>query len=56
MSAEMQCISLLFRALSGLLYRHNDGSDEKYWAEWDVATEALKKTKRLLGIAPQTEE
>jgi len=28
-------------ALKGLLARHNDGTDERYWAEWDTAQDAL---------------
>lgn len=31
----------LREALHGLLARHGDGSDERYWAEWDTARDAL---------------
>jgi len=31
----------LYAALEGLLARHNDGSEEKHWAEWDTARDAL---------------
>jgi len=31
----------LLAALLGLLDRHNDGSDEGPWAEWDAASEAI---------------
>lgn len=33
----------LVSALKGLLARHNDGSEEGPWAEWDTAREALRK-------------
>lgn len=32
-------------ALRGLLARHNDGSDEQHWAEWDTARAALAQAK-----------
>ena len=31
----------LAEALEGLLTRHNDGSEEEKWAEWDTAQAAL---------------
>jgi hypothetical protein len=33
----------LLGALRGLMVRHNDGSREGPWAEWDTATEAVAK-------------
>ena len=39
-------IIALEMALEGLLHRHCDGSDERYWAEWDTANEALAKEKQ----------
>lgn len=38
-------------ALRGLLHRHCDGSDERYWAEWDDAQEAIDAV-----MAPRTSE
>ena len=35
----------LREALEGLLARHCDGSDERHWAEWDTAKEALEGCK-----------
>jgi hypothetical protein len=35
----------LKEALTGLLARHKDGSDERHWAEWDTAREVLKEVK-----------
>ena len=32
-------------ALKGLLARHNDGTDERYWAEWDTAQDALERKR-----------
>jgi len=40
-------VEALRSALKGLLHRHNDGSEEKYWAEWDTANEALATDQQL---------
>lgn len=40
-----RALESLKAALKGLLHRHNDGSDEKWWAEWDTAAEALGTDK-----------
>ncbi len=33
-------------ALRGLLDRHNDNTEEEYWAEWDTAIDALQATQK----------
>lgn len=33
----------MLAALQGLFHRHNDGSQEGPWAEWDTAVEAIVK-------------
>lgn len=33
----------MLTALQGLFHRHNDGSQEGPWAEWDTAVEAIVK-------------
>ena len=42
----------LLEALEGLLIRHCDGSEEKYWAEWDAARAALAQAKEPLCSTP----
>jgi hypothetical protein len=36
----------LAEALEGLLTRHNDGSEEEKWAEWDTAQAALEDWRK----------
>lgn len=40
-----ECAGALLAALEGLIARHNDGSDEEWWAEWDTAAEAVSEAK-----------